>query len=127
MHADSQYSDYSQFNSAGLARRAKCLDVIISVRALVVLKLVVRLVLLIAIHVRVVLPLLLLLGLSGRERDDDASCRCLTHRLELGSKELEMIVILRMNRQFMQFMREKYNYLTNDHFGRTVIGPDSGE
>ena len=35
-----------------------------------------------------------------------------------------MIVILRMNRKFMQFMRANYNHLTNDHFGFTVVSDD---
>ena len=30
-----------------------------------------------------------------------------------------MLVILRMNRDFMKFMREHYNYLTKQTFGRT--------
>ena len=32
-----------------------------------------------------------------------------------------MLVILRMNRNFMEFMREHYNHLTKDHFGKTII------
>ena len=35
-----------------------------------------------------------------------------------------MLVILRMNRDFMEYMREHYNHLTNDHFGKTVVNPD---
>ena len=35
-------------------------------------------------------------------------------------EELEMLVILRMNRKFMLVMREHYNQLTTDHFGRTT-------
>ena len=42
----------------------------------------------------------------------------------LDDEELEMIVILRMNRKFMQFMRANYNHLTNDHFGFTVVSDD---
>ena len=34
-------------------------------------------------------------------------------------KELEMLVNLRMNREFMQFMW--HNHLTKDHFGFTVV------
>ena len=37
--------------------------------------------------------------------------------------ELEMLVILRMNRTFMEFMRKHYNHLTKDHFGITVVDP----
>ena len=39
----------------------------------------------------------------------------------LGDEELEMLVILRMNRKFMEFMRKHYNHLTKDHFGYTVV------
>ena len=42
----------------------------------------------------------------------------------LSDEELEMLVILRMNREFMQFMRKHYNHLTKDHFGRTIVDPD---
>ena len=39
----------------------------------------------------------------------------------LADDELEKLVILRMNRDFMRFMRKHYNHLTKDHFGLTVI------
>ena len=42
----------------------------------------------------------------------------------LKDEELELLVILRMNRDFMKFMRKHYKHLTKDHFGRTVIDPD---
>ena len=38
--------------------------------------------------------------------------------------ELEMLVILRMNRDFMQFMRKHFNHLTKDHFGKTTVDED---
>ena len=38
-----------------------------------------------------------------------------------GNTELEMLVILRMNREFMQFMRKNYSHLTKETFGRTVV------
>ena len=38
-----------------------------------------------------------------------------------------MLVVLRMNRSFMQFMREHYNELTTDHFQRTVVDEDPGD
>ena len=38
-----------------------------------------------------------------------------------------MLVILRMNRDFMEFMRAHYNHLTGDHFGFMVISPEDGE
>ncbi len=40
----------------------------------------------------------------------------------LGDEELEMLVVLRMNREFMEFMRERYNHLTKQQFARTVVG-----
>ena len=43
----------------------------------------------------------------------------------LSDEEIEMLVVLRMNREFMKFMRENYNHLTSDHFGRTVIPDDA--
>ena len=36
-------------------------------------------------------------------------------------------VILRMNRNFMQFMRDNYNELTKDHFQRTVVNEEAGD
>ena len=44
----------------------------------------------------------------------------------LSNDELEMLVILRMNRNFMLFMRENYNHLTTDHFQRTVVDEEAG-
>ena len=41
----------------------------------------------------------------------------------LGDEELEMLVILRMNREFMKYMRENFNHLTKDHFTRTAVNP----
>ena len=46
----------------------------------------------------------------------------------LSDEELEMLVVLRMNRKFMEYMRKHYNHLTKDHFGKTVVSPaDSPE
>lgn len=39
----------------------------------------------------------------------------------LDDDELEMLVILRMNRDFMQFMREHYNAEAKQAFGQTVV------
>ena len=39
----------------------------------------------------------------------------------LGDAELEMLVVLRMNRNFMRFMRKHYSYMLNEQFGQTVI------
>ena len=47
-----------------------------------------------------------------------------TRNTLLKDEELEMLVVLRMNRDFMKFMRTHYNDLTKDHFGRTVVDPD---
>ena len=60
------------------------------------------------------------------------AARCAGHVLTEGNtllsdEELEMLVILRMNRDFMEFMRAHYNHLTNDHFGHTVVSPEDGE
>ena len=42
----------------------------------------------------------------------------------LSDEELEMLVILRMNRKFMEYMRKHHNNLAADHFGHTVVNPD---
>ena len=39
----------------------------------------------------------------------------------LGEKELEMLVVLRMNREFMVFMREHYAEELKEAFGKTVV------
>ena len=39
----------------------------------------------------------------------------------LSNEELEMLVILRMNRDFMKFMRKHYSHLLTEHFGQTII------
>ena len=41
----------------------------------------------------------------------------------LDDEELEMLVVLRMNRDFMLHMRAHYNHLTRDQFGHTVVSP----
>ena len=42
-----------------------------------------------------------------------------------------MVVVLRMNRKFMDFMREHYpelcKTLARQHFGRTVVDPESDQ
>ena len=43
----------------------------------------------------------------------------------LGDEELEMIVMLRMNMDFMKFMRTNYNHLTKDKFHCTVVEPEA--
>ena len=45
----------------------------------------------------------------------------------LDDKELEMLVILRMNRGFMRFMRMHYNELSKDHFQRTTVDEELGD
>ena len=32
---------------------------------------------------------------------------------------------LRMNRDYMEFMREHYNHLTKDHFGKTIVNVEA--
>ena len=39
----------------------------------------------------------------------------------LSDEELEMIVVLRMNKEFMQFMREHYSAEAKELFGQTVV------
>ena len=39
----------------------------------------------------------------------------------LGDEELEMIVVLRLNREFMQFMRTHYKEEAKEVFGKTVV------
>ena len=39
----------------------------------------------------------------------------------LSSEELEMIVVLRMNREFMKYMRKHYNHLSKQDFAGTVV------
>ena len=34
---------------------------------------------------------------------------------------LEKLVVLRMNRDFMQYMHKKYNYLTKQQFSQTLV------
>ena len=38
----------------------------------------------------------------------------------LSNEELEMLVILRMNCDFMKFMREHYGHLLTEHFAQTI-------
>ncbi|KAL1510189.1 hypothetical protein AB1Y20_006519 [Prymnesium parvum] len=39
----------------------------------------------------------------------------------LCNEELEMVVVLRMNRKFMRYMRQHYNHLSKQDFAQTVI------
>ena len=39
----------------------------------------------------------------------------------LGDEEMEMVVVLRMNRQFMQYMREHYKAEAAQAFNMTVV------
>ena len=45
----------------------------------------------------------------------------------LSDEELEMLVVLRMNRKFMKFMRQHYSDLLTEHFGRTIIKEEEDE
>ena len=72
------------------------------------------------------------IGALNAESFCERVLRCAGHVLTEGNtllsdEELEMLVILRMNRDFMEFMRAHYNHLTNDHFGHTVVSPEDGE
>ena len=66
------------------------------------------------------------IGALNAESFCERVLRCAGHVLTegntlLGPEELEMLVILCMNRKFMKFMREHYNHLTTDSFGKTVV------
>ncbi|KAL1503334.1 hypothetical protein AB1Y20_011386 [Prymnesium parvum] len=39
----------------------------------------------------------------------------------LHDEELEMLVVLRMNRDFMQFMRENYSAAVKEQHGKTIV------
>ena len=39
----------------------------------------------------------------------------------LSDEELEMVVVLRMNRSFMRYMRAHYNHLSKQDFAETVV------
>ena len=72
------------------------------------------------------------IGALNAESFCERTLRCAGHVLTEGNtlladEELEMLVILRMNRNFMQFMRENYNELTTDHFQRTVVDEQEGD
>ena len=74
------------------------------------------------------------IGALNAESFCERVLRCAGHVLTEGNtllsdEELEMLVILRMNRTFMEFMRTHYNELTKDHFQRTVVDeePSDGE
>ena len=76
------------------------------------------------------------IGALNAESFCERSLRCAGHVLTEGnslldSKELEMLVILRMNRDFMEFMREHYpdlaTSLANQHFGYTTVEVEQDE
>ena len=71
------------------------------------------------------------IGALNAESFCERVLRCAGHVLMEGNtllsdEELEMLVILRINREFMVYMRQHYNHLTNDHFGQTVVDPEVG-
>jgi len=39
----------------------------------------------------------------------------------MGREALEKLVVLRINREFMEYMRSKYNSLTKQQFGQTLV------
>ena len=74
------------------------------------------------------------IGALNAESFCERTLRCAGHVLTEGNtllsdEELEMLVILRMSRSFMQFMREnyKYNHLTKDHFKKTIVDREPGD
>ena len=72
------------------------------------------------------------IGALNAESFCERVLRCAGHVLTEGNtvlsdEELEMLVVLRMNREFMEYMRKHYNHLTRDHFGKTVVSPDAPE
>ena len=76
------------------------------------------------------------LGALNAESFCERVLRCAGHVLTdgntlLSDEELEMLVILRMNRKFMEFMRERYPDLTKSlmrqHFGCTVVDPEADQ
>ena len=72
---------------------------------------------------------------KGRQRQAPSWCRRPIgvdaegqyHGTLLGDAELEMLVILRMNRDFMQFMREHYPEVAKQHFSRTIVDLQEGD
>ena len=43
----------------------------------------------------------------------------------LKSAELEKLTLLRMNKNFMRFMREHYNHVSQQQFKQTVVARDA--
>ena len=43
----------------------------------------------------------------------------------LSQEEIEMVCVLRMNREFMKFMRERFNYIAGqDLYGMTLVAEE---
>ena len=66
------------------------------------------------------------IGALNAESFCERVLRCAGHVLTegntlLGDEELEMLVILRMNREFMCFMRDRYGSVAKQEFGKTVL------
>ena len=66
------------------------------------------------------------IGALNAESFCERVLRCAGHVLTegntlLGDEELEMLVVLRMNRNFMRFMREKYGDVVKQPYGKTVV------
>eukprot|EP00732_Lithocolla_globosa_P005761 Lithocolla_globosa_v1_NODE_6205_length_1122_cov_61.683224.p1 type:complete len:109 gc:universal NODE_6205_length_1122_cov_61.683224:885-559(-) len=45
----------------------------------------------------------------------------------ISDEELEMLVVLRINRKFMEFMRGHYNHLSRQQFSMSVIEDENDE
>ena len=72
------------------------------------------------------------IGALNAESFCERILRCAGHVLTEGNTlladdELEMLVILRMNREFMQHVREHYPDLMTGHFGRSVVNEEDGD
>ena len=66
------------------------------------------------------------IGALCSESFNERILRCAGHVLTEGNTllddaELEMLVVLRMNRDFIEFMREHYGHLIKEQFGKTVV------
>ena len=66
------------------------------------------------------------IGALNAESFNERVLRCAGHVLTegntlLGHEELEKLVILRMNKDFMIFMREHYGHVVAEAFGKTVV------
>ena len=65
-----------------------------------------------------------LLAVSFCERINSVANQVVTKgNSVLGTDEISKIVVLRMNRDFMEYMREKHPQTSRQHFNMTVLRP----